>query len=356
MRFFLLTLPALFFLSGCGGATADKAARPKATVVPDDAAALEALSSAKLNKNAQGLVSEVDFRGASVDADMLSNLAKLKGVRSVLLNGVDVKNADIDIIGQLTTVTNLDLRGCSVSEEMLEKLSGMKQLKALRLTVPDVQSAVYDDGLKHLAGLENLKVLVLDGAWVSDDGLAHLPKASIQELYLKATSIGDDGWKQFPNLRKLRVAQTQIGDVGLENLKAIKSLEELDVSETSLITDAGLAHIGAMKNLRKLNLWKVPVTDAGVAHLATLKKLKWLNLDQTFVTDDGLKHLTGMTELEFLHLGSTPVTDEGLPQLESLKALKDLKVTRTGATGAGVAKLSKKLPNTKIQLKYIEGQ
>ena len=36
--------------------------------------------------------------------------------------------------------------------------------------------------------------------------------------------------------------------------------------------------------------------------------------------------------------------------------LADLKVTRTAVTDAGVAKLQQKLPNTKIQLKYVEGQ
>ncbi|MBI2477943.1 MAG: hypothetical protein HYV60_04650, partial [Planctomycetia bacterium] len=48
--------------------------------------------------------------------------------------------------------------------------------------------------------------------------------------------------------------------------------------------------------------------------------------------------------------------DAGLPDLEGLTSLKDLKVTRTAVTEAGVAKLREKLPNTEIQLKYIEGE
>ena len=63
-----------------------------------------------------------------------------------------------------------------------------------------------------------------------------------------------------------------------------------------------------------------------------------------------------MKQLEFLHLGSTAVSDAGLPDLEGLTSLKDLKVTRTAVTEKGVAELKKKLPNTEIQLKYIEGQ
>ena len=63
-----------------------------------------------------------------------------------------------------------------------------------------------------------------------------------------------------------------------------------------------------------------------------------------------------MTRLEFLHLGSTAVSDAGMKHIEHLTTLKDLKVTRTAVTAAGIEQLKKSLPDTEIQLKYIEGQ
>ena len=63
-----------------------------------------------------------------------------------------------------------------------------------------------------------------------------------------------------------------------------------------------------------------------------------------------------LLKLEFLHLGSTAVSDEGLKDLEGLTALKDLRVTRTAVTEKGVEQLQGKLPDAKIQLKYIQGQ
>jgi hypothetical protein len=39
-----------------------------------------------------------------------------------------------------------------------------------------------------------------------------------------------------------------------------------------------------------------------------------------------------------------------------MTSLKDLKVTRTAVTEDGVAELKKSLPDTEIQLRYIEGQ
>jgi hypothetical protein len=57
-----------------------------------------------------------------------------------------------------------------------------------------------------------------------------------------------------------------------------------------------------------------------------------------------------------LHLGSTAISDAGLTHLEPLAALKDLKVTRTAVTADGVEQLKKSLPDTRIQLMYIEGE
>jgi hypothetical protein len=81
-----------------------------------------------------------------------------------------------------------------------------------------------------------------------------------------------------------------------------------------------------------------------------------LNLDNTQLTDEGMPALVGMKKLTFLHLGSTAITDAGLVHLEGLQALKDLKLTRTAVTADASAQLGKKLTNTKIQLKYLEGE
>jgi hypothetical protein len=47
------------------------------------------------------------------------------------------------------------------------------------------------------------------------------------------------------------------------------------------------------------------------------------------------------------------VSDAGLVHLEPLTALKELNLTRTSVSEAGAAKLQEKLPQTKIQLKYL---
>ncbi|MEZ6121914.1 MAG: hypothetical protein R3C49_01920 [Planctomycetaceae bacterium] len=374
--FCLLTLP-LLLLFGCGHPN-DSSSRVPSELLPspdqpDDPAAVEALEAAgaTLRRNGDGNIIEISFKDSPADGAVLAHVKVLKHVSSLLLNDMNLSVPDAPdgqkpvsgldhLTGWTSPITNLDLRGCPIGNDALAAISGLKTLKALRFSGASGATTVDDGGMVHLSGLTNLKVLALDGLWVSEIGLESLKLVkSLEELYLKSTTISDDGLKllaDFPALQKLRLAFNQISDDGLAHLSPLTQLTELDLSENALLTDAGLAHLSPLTSLKKLNLWRVAVSDAGVAHLAPLVHLEWLNLDNTQLSDAGLPSLANMKQLTFLHLGSTTVSDKGLPSLEGLTALKDLKVTRTAVTEAGVKALQPKLPDTRIQLLYIEGQ
>lgn len=336
--------------------------QPEAVAVePDDAKSLEALAATATDlKTDDGFVVEVNFRGATIDDSALEPLAGLRRVRSVLLNDTAVTDAGMVALGKVATLQNADLRGCGISNAGLAPLASLKNLKALRLSDPDGKSTVDDEGMKHVAGMTNLKVLAVDFLWISVDGLKQLSGLkNLEELYLAKTLVDDEALAvltQFPKLKKLRASQSQVSGAGLAELKNLPHLEDLDISECSLLADDDLAHLSGMSQLKKLNLWRDAISDQGAAHLAGLTNLVWLNVDNTQISNAALEHFKAMTKLEFLHLGSTAVSDAGLVQLEPLKALKDLKVTRTAVTEKGVEQLQKKLPDTKIQLIYIEGQ
>ena len=114
------------------------------------------------------------------------------------------------------------------------------------------------------------------------------------------------------------------------------------------LTDEGLKHVAAMKNVVWLNLRNTKVTSAGLAHLRGLDKLRWLHLEETVVGDEGIKHLVGLPKLEYLNLYATKITDKSLDQLASCQGLRKLYLWQTGVTDAGVAKLEKTLPRLKI--------
>lgn len=321
-------------------ATGEAASMPKAP--SDDPASITALETlgAKLNKDGNGNVTSVDFRGTEVSNDDLSHLSGLKSVR------------------------NLDLRDCAVTTAGMPVLGGLTSLKALRLSGKSGKTDVTDDAMEVFGKLTNLKVLALDYLKFAggDEGLSKLSGlTNLEELYAGNTLVNDDSLKviaeNFPKLKKLRVAFDQVSDEGATHIAKLSNLEELDISENSQFFDYGLEKIGSMKQLKKLNCYRLQITDDGVVFLAGLTNLEWLNLDNIgYLSDEGLVHLKDMGKLSFLHIGSNGITDAGLEHLKTLTSLKDLKVTRTNVTEEGVADLQKTLPDTAIQLKYIEGQ
>ncbi len=319
-------------------------------------AALEPMAN-ELKKDAGGRVVEADFNDQGVSAEILPHLEALTVLRTLKLGGAKIDDQALAAIGRLGQLRSLQLTDCPITNAGLPKLATLGELLVLKLSGKNGATTVDDDGLKALADLKQLKSLALDYLWVSEAGLAQLPKDSLEEIYLSQTLISDEGcqvFQQFPKLRKLRLSRSQLTDEGLRVVGELPNLQDLDLSENSLISDAGLQHLASAVKLQRLNLWRAPITDQGVQHLAGLTEMQWLNLDNTRITDAALPSLREMQKLTFLHLGSTAVSDKGLPDLEQLVSLKELKVTRTAVTAEGVQQLKQKLPQTEIQLKYLD--
>ena len=94
-----------------------------------------------------------------------------------------------------------------------------------------------------------------------------------------------------------------------------------------------------------VTLSKPNITDAQMAHLKGMTELKKLYLGGSKITDAGLENLKGLTKLEILGIGNTKVTDAGLVHLRGLYNLKLLSLSRTKVTDEGVKELQKALPN-----------
>ena len=360
-RFVLLA--AVVCAVGCNPGAEPKVSVPQVTET--EAAAIKALmeAGAIINTDAGGSATEVSLMKMTPPNEIFDKLAELRSLR--VLNLAESSFSD-DCLPSLDKVSpalaNLDLRGCSVSDKATSSIARFTGLRALRFSGKNGKTSIGDDGLKALAACKSLKVLALDDLWIGTAGIETLnPLTELEELYLAATVVDDDSAKiiaAFPKLKKLRLARTQVSDAALETLSARTSLEELDLSENSLITNAGMAHLAKLTNLKKLNLWRVQISDEGALLLASLTKMEWLNLDNSMLGDAGLLLLKDMKALTFLHIGSTQVTEVGAPALFHLTTLNDLKLTRTamGASDTAVTDLKNHLPDTAIQTEYVEAE
>jgi internalin A len=75
-----------------------------------------------------------------------------------------------------------------------------------------------------------------------------------------------------------------------------------------------------------LYLGETQVTDLGLKELTALKSLRSLSLHKTRVTDTGLKELAALRNLQSLELSGTSVTDAGVKELQ--KALPACRIIR----------------------------
>jgi len=166
------------------------------------------------------------------------------------------------------------------------------------------------------------------------------PTAAVTEATLAYIS-----W--LPNLRVLGLWNTPTTDAGLAHLRGMAKLEELYLANTQ-VTDAGLSDLRGMTNLLNLQLSDTQLTDAGLVHLKSLTSLRALWLDSTQVTDAGMVHLSRLSNLRGLFLGKTQVTDAGLAHLKGLTNLQHLELKLTIVTDDGVDELKQALPDLKV--------
>ncbi len=329
-------------------------------------AAIKALQAAGaiVKTNDGGSATDIDLHKLTLTPETLGLLPDFTSLQVLNLADSSFSDQSLPVLEKVSPLlVQLDLRGCQISDKATAIIARFTGLRALRLNGKNGDTSIGDDGVKALAACKSLKVLALDDlTFVGTDGLAALAGLQdLEELYVAGTIVDDDSCRViagFPRLKKLRLARNQVSDVALETLSACSHLEELDLSEDSLITNAGMAHVAKLRELKKLNLWRVQISDEGALMLAPLTKLVWLNLDNTKLSDAGLPVLKNMTALTFLHLGSTQITAAGAPALYHLKSLKDLKITRTalGSSDTAVGELKNQLPGTAIQTEYVENE
>lgn len=145
------------------------------------------------------------------------------------------------------------------------------------------------------------------------------------------------------------------GALVLPLAQGINLLDVSFLSSADKVTDAQLADLAPIaQQIYSLNLANTKITDAGLAHVASLPNLRVLHLEKTGIGDAGLAHLKSLSNLEYLNLYGTQVTDAGLANLEGLKNLKNLYLWQSQATDAGAQKLQAALPECKIDTGWKE--
>ena len=193
---------------GNGKAAAVKSTKIAEPRADDEKEAVAVLVKAKaiLKFDKAGHVTSASFREAKISEEALSQLAKLKKLNALRLDGHD-RGVD-------------GKKEAQIQDGDLQYIEGLTQLVNLHLG----DNYITDKGLKRLAGLTNLKWLLLNDTDITDAGLVHL--------------------RGLSHLERLELQNTSITNTGLEDIKAMPSLTRICLNG-SLVTDEGVRALQA---------------------------------------------------------------------------------------------------------------
>ena len=179
-----------------------------------------------------------------------------------------------------------------------------------------------------------LLTLSIDGARTVKDA-----QGNIVELDLTSSWVTDGDLAkvaQMRHLRKLDLSHTRVTDAGLEQLKSLESVVELNCYYAERLTEDGIAHLRSWKYLERLSLRGTKVTSEVFEHLAHLTSLRSLDLGFTQIEDEGFEQLASLARLEKLSIGGNRLSGSCLLLLKQLPALVDLDVSGIQRVDSGL--------------------
>jgi Leucine-rich repeat (LRR) protein len=248
-------------------------------------------------------------------------------------------------------VVDINLHQPSVTDDTLKEFAVLTKLRKLRL----FNSRVTGPGLRHLVGLPELVELDLSGSRA-------FPASGAKDI------------AALKHLRILDISGTKVTGAALKDLAPLTQLEELHATghfndtaaftvadslpnlkklivNNSQLGDAGLTEIAAkMPRIQTLSIHGTQITDKGLTALPQAKTLEELELSFSNITDNSAKIVSGCTNLRVLRLFNTRVTDVGLEFIGTLPQLRELDLHgNKGITIAALAQFIKTHPNCSVK-------
>ncbi len=342
-----------------------------------------------------------------VGEEGLSHLKNLTKLKDISIHNPAVSDESMQILVNFKHLEIMHLNYAQISNEGLACLKDMKKLKQLYV----FSRQITNDGLVHLKDLEHLEYLSLS-LTITETGLEHLSNlGSLQNIRIDVNTLTPRGLEllsRMKSLEQVTIVRDQkrgyntdevvkvlaksfklkslsvhggLTDDGLMQLKDMKSLEELDISD-SQITSKGFSALAELPSLRELNLSRIElpdeecwvslgkitslerlilsrirskISDENIANLTGLQNLKDLTISSSYIvdkdehiyldiTEKGLLHISKLRSLEVLWLSGARITDKELRHLANLPALKWLVFNNCKVSEHDLLQLKKKNP------------
>ena len=175
-------------------------------------------------------------------------------------------------------------------------------------------------------------------------------EARVEYVDLRGPQVTDADVARLAGLAELRglgLHDLAIDGAALAALDGLPKLAHLDVWNCAL-SDEGIEAIARLPALESLAIDKgvrpspsrMRLSETGLAALRQARSLKRLSLWGAHFTDARLRELSGLAQVEGLELWDTGLTDDGLEaMLDGMTGLRSLLIYHAPISGRGLAKL-----------------
>ena len=279
--------------------------------------------------------------GLGFAANTLNNLELLH------LACVRLSHAHWDTLSYFRTLKKVIIMDCDVIDDHVKRLCTSNHLlEELELEVCEELTGIC---LENIPLLSHLRQLNVRSMYDFPAYLLGMPKQNnLLRMDMGYTEVDDEFFSTIstsvPQLKFLKIPQTNITDVGLSFISKLQMLESLDISDCQ-VTDVGAKYVPNLVSLKHLNMNRCrKVTNAGVFHIAKLRKLNKLDMGGfSQITDIAVSYISNVSSLRVLELqGCALLTDTSLQHISKLKHLHKLNIA-----------LNRQL--TKVGMEHISG-
>lgn len=193
-----------------------------------------------------------------------------------------------------------------------------------------------------LTGLLVVSALpAVDVSWVEDLGgmVTRDGAGDVVGVDLRATWVTDSDLRkltEYPKLARLDLSLTRITDQGMQEIKSLPAVTDLNLRFAEYVADEGIAVIKEWQKLERLNIHGTKISDTALEHISGIPTLEWLDVGSTQVTDVGLERLSTLPNLTALSIGGNELGDAGLQALRLLPGLTYLDLYGRQGTDSNV--------------------
>ncbi|MHB0961168.1 MAG: leucine-rich repeat domain-containing protein [Pirellulaceae bacterium] len=266
-----------------------------------------------MHADAEGCYRTAYFEG---NDDQFQALCEVQELRELNCDYSSITDRVFDCIARLTELSTLAFIDTSITGGSFGVL---KHLQSLTTIICNPKECA-DAAASGLADCPKLRIVRLEGVpTFSDSGikqvlsLPHLEQLSLSDSVLLTDACLGDVWR-CTRLSCFAVSRGNFGDIACAHLAECKTLRDICLGHTA-VTGDGVAALGCIDDLSRLNLSGIPLTSNDLIRLGRCAKLERLSLMDTAIDDLVVDYLLALPALTSLNIVGTRVSPRGIEAL-----------------------------------------